>query len=170
LGNPQQVVRVFVSTSGVYVVTILAGACNATASVQDCANARGLTFNPSNSTTWKDQGPFELDQQNNLGIAINGDFGLEQVGLGIVNDANLTFPGQVVSGIIADNFYVGSLGLGTQPTNFSTFADPKTSLLTTLRDRGAIPSLSWSYTAGAEYRMDNLASSRPSRLATLTML
>src|SRR5947207_8950179 len=76
LGNPQQVVRVLVSTSGLYVVTILAGACNATANVQDCTEARASTFNPSNSTTWKDQGLFALDQQNNLGIAVNGDFGL----------------------------------------------------------------------------------------------
>lgn len=47
----------------------------------------------------------------------------------------------------------GISGLNTQPVNFTTlgnFSSP--SFLTTLKSSGLIPSLSWSYTAGAIYR------------------
>ena len=55
----------------------------------------------------------------------------------------------------------GAFGLNTQPVNFTSlgnFSAP--SFLTTLKDQGHIPSLSWSYTAGAKYRkslFDSLA-------------
>lgn len=53
----------------------------------------------------------------------------------------------------ADGFS-GILGLNTQPVNYSTignFSAP--SLFATLRSQQLIPSLSWSFTAGAKYRM-----------------
>lgn len=51
----------------------------------------------------------------------------------------------------------GIFGLNSQPVNFSTlgnFSSP--SFFTTLRDQTLIPSLSWSYTAGAIYRLKKL--------------
>jgi hypothetical protein len=48
----------------------------------------------------------------------------------------------------------GLLGLSTQPVNYSTignFSAP--SLFTNLRSQELIPSLSWSFTAGAKYRL-----------------
>lgn len=47
----------------------------------------------------------------------------------------------------------GIFGLNTQPVNFTSlgnFSSP--SFISTLKDKGTIPSLSWSYTAGAKYR------------------
>jgi hypothetical protein len=47
----------------------------------------------------------------------------------------------------------GIFGLNTQPVNFTSlgnFSSP--SFISTLKDEGTIPSLSWSYTAGAKYR------------------
>ncbi|KAJ5461729.1 uncharacterized protein N7458_003281 [Penicillium daleae] len=48
----------------------------------------------------------------------------------------------------------GIFGLNPQPVNFTSlgnFSSP--SFLTTLKNQGKIPSLSWSYTAGAQYRL-----------------
>jgi hypothetical protein len=52
--------------------------------------------------------------------------------------------------------FSGIFGLNPQPVNFTSlgnFSSP--SFLTTLKDEGTIPSLSWSYTAGAKYRKSN---------------
>lgn len=48
----------------------------------------------------------------------------------------------------------GIFGLNSQPVNFSSVGNySSSSFLTTLKDQDIIPSLSWSYTAGARYRM-----------------
>jgi hypothetical protein len=55
---------------------------------------------------------------------------------------------------IGFNQFRGVLGLSTQPVNYSTignFSAP--SLFTSLRSQNLIPSLSWSFTAGAKYRL-----------------
>ena len=47
----------------------------------------------------------------------------------------------------------GIFGINNQPLNFTTlsnFSSP--SFVTTLKDQKVIPSVSWSYTAGAQYR------------------
>ena len=47
----------------------------------------------------------------------------------------------------------GIFGLNNQPVNFTTLGNhSQSSFITSLKDRGMIPSLSWSYTAGAKYR------------------
>lgn len=49
--------------------------------------------------------------------------------------------------------YSGIFGLNPQPVNFTSLGNLSSpSFLTTLKDEGTIPSLSWSYTAGAKYR------------------
>ncbi|TVY68997.1 hypothetical protein LSUE1_G007073 [Lachnellula suecica] len=50
--------------------------------------------------------------------------------------------------------WVGVFGLGTQPVNYTSlgnFSAP--SYFTTLKNQNMIPSLSWSYTAGAQYQL-----------------
>jgi hypothetical protein len=47
----------------------------------------------------------------------------------------------------------GIFGLNNQPVNFSSLGNTSTpTFFTALKDQGLIPSLSWSYTAGAQYR------------------
>jgi hypothetical protein len=48
------------------------------------------------------------------------------------------------------------LGLGFQPTNFSGYGDPQASFSDTLYTNGSISSMSWSYTAGAYYRLKSV--------------
>lgn len=145
--------RVLPSTSGYYTVAILPGACNTTANPTACDNARAGIFDPTLSKTWQGEGLFGLGMEANLGYAsVNGDFGLDGVGFGVATNPNLTFANQVIAGIVSDEFYLGSFGLGTQPTNFTTFADPHPSFFTALKDANSTPSYTWSYTAGAPYR------------------
>lgn len=47
----------------------------------------------------------------------------------------------------------GIFGINNQPLNFSTLGNESTlSFFSALKDQNKIPSLSWSYTAGAKYR------------------
>ena len=48
-------------------------------------------------------------------------------------------------------YYMGLFGLNHQATNFTNFASQRASYLMTLKQQGLIPSLSWAYTAGAQY-------------------
>jgi hypothetical protein len=117
-------------------------------------NARAGLFDPTGSKTWQDQGDFGVGMQANLGYgALNGDFGLDKVGLGIVVNPNVTFSNQVIGGIWGNDFYIGLFGLGTQPTNFTDTANGHASFFTSLKEANSTPSYTWSYTAGAKYRM-----------------
>ena len=62
----------------------------------------------------------------------------------------------------------GIFGLNNQQLNFSTLGNETTdAFLTTLKNANKIPSLSWSYTAGAKYRKCDkitLAQTKRSRL------
>ncbi|KAH8597541.1 aspartic peptidase domain-containing protein [Bisporella sp. PMI_857] len=154
LGNPEQIVRVLPSTSGYNVIVNLPGACNETSDYNGCVTARAGVFDPSGSKTWQEQGLFGVGMQANLGYGnVNGDFGLDKVGLSVVVNPNLTFAGQVIGGIVDEAFYVGLFGLGTQPTNFTDLSQPHTSFFTSLHDSGVIPSYTWSYSAGAKYQL-----------------
>lgn len=65
----------------------------------------------------------------------------------------------IIAGVAGANFWIGELGLNPRPTNFTTMNDPQTSLLAYLRESNMIPSLSWSYTAGAPYRLKKVLGS-----------
>ena len=118
-----------------------------------CADSRGGLFNYSESSTWKYFGNYSLVPESNLGYSNNATYGLDTVALG-VSDATGTsqIDSQVISAFAGDDFYVGLVGLGHQPTNFSEYNTPNSSLLTSMRNNNMIPSLSWAYTAGAIYR------------------
>jgi len=153
VGNPEQVVRLLPSTQGYNTIAVLPGGCNDTTDYTGCVADRGGVFDPTGSKTWQDVGIYGAGMQANLGYeAVSVDFGIDKVGLGIVDNENLTFANQVVGGIVENDFYVGTFGLGTQPTNFSTFSEPHTSFFTTMWEKSIIPSYTWAYTAGAKYR------------------
>ena len=82
--------------------------------------------------------------------------GFDTVGLGYTNDTGPTLTHQVVSAIVSDTFWFGMLGLGFQPTNFSGYGNPQASFSDTLYSNGSISSMSWSYTAGAYYRLKSV--------------
>jgi hypothetical protein len=76
------------------------------------------------------------------------------VGLGYQGSGGPTVNHSVIAGIAGTEFYLGMLGLNPRPTNFTTLNNPQPSFLTRLKNDSSIPSLSYSYTAGAPYRLN----------------
>ncbi|MCJ1285323.1 hypothetical protein MMC26_004663 [Xylographa opegraphella] len=121
--------------------------------------ARGMTFNLNQSSTWKDQGIFNLYVEGNLNFTGNGEYGLDTVGLGLTSEIGPSVDGQVIAGIETADFDFGILGLNVQPTNFTNFNNPIPSFFQTLLNKDLIPSLTWSYTAGNQYSLKKVLGS-----------
>ncbi|KAF7554940.1 hypothetical protein G7Z17_g2546 [Cylindrodendrum hubeiense] len=165
VGTPKQDVRVLVSTASPETLIVLEEyGCTTVAFSDvpsDCAVSRGNLFTLNESTTWLDAGTFAINGDGvgleaNLGYEQRAQFGLETLGVGLVEGSTgPTLENQTVAGIAsASPFYLGIFGLNTQPVNFSTLGNYSApSFVTTLKDEDIIPSLSWSYTAGAKYRL-----------------
>ncbi|KAI1346661.1 aspartic peptidase domain-containing protein [Xylaria sp. FL0043] len=161
VGTPDQDVRVIVSTASPESFVVLSDyGCSASVFEivpPNCAVSRGNLFNPNQSSSWHELGIFGINQDGvgleaNLGYDVRTDFATETVGLGLTGPS---LDNQTVAGIAsAEPFYLGVFGLNGQPVNFTSLGNfTAPSFLTTLKDQGLIPSLSWSYTAGAKYRL-----------------
>jgi len=163
VGTPYQPVHVFVSTASqqTWVVNKLAclynetdQATNTTFETQDtdCYNGRGWTFNSSDSTSWDYNGFYQLWIEKNLELAGNGRYGWDTVGLGLPGEEGPTLLNTTVGTIITSDFWLGHFGVNPKPTNFTNFTDPSPSYMSLLFDQKHIPSVSFGYTAGAQYR------------------
>jgi hypothetical protein len=97
---------------------------------------------------------FQLGVEENLNFSVFGDFGFDAVTLGWQGSRGPSVEHSIVAGIADTTFsWLGVLGLNPRPTNFSTFPNnPQVSFVQSLKDYNNIPSLSWAYTAGAQYR------------------
>lgn len=155
--------RVLVSTASPETMVVVSdGGCSTSVFTSvpvpaDCAVSRGNLFNMTSSSTWHDMGIYGINQDGigleaNLGYTQRAQFGLESLGIGLQGPS---LGNQTVAGIAtAEPFYLGIFGLNNQPVNFTTLGNYSApSFLTTLKDQKKIPSLSWSYTAGAKYRL-----------------
>ena len=126
---------------------------NASPSVQvssggvDALAASG--FQANQSSTWTATGTQQLSSEGYLGVASNGQFGTDTVGLGVDSSSGLTLPEVVVAGIPAEPFYMGTLGL--KSGNATSSNNSTASLMSQLKQQNLIPSLSYGYTAGAFY-------------------
>lgn len=105
------------------------------------------------SQTWSEVGQYELNTylEGRVGYSGSGLYGREVLSLGWTGDGLPSLDNQVIAGVIAQNLTLGSLAMNPRPTNFTNFNDPIPSLLQNLRNLNdtPIPSVSWSYTAGA---------------------
>ncbi|KAF2249843.1 acid protease [Trematosphaeria pertusa] len=157
VGTPYQWVRVFVSTASQQTWTIDQTACLANRSDptsaldSTCMESRGRLFSTANSTTWDENGFFQLWTEKNLGLTGNGLFGWDTVGLGLPGEEGPTMLNTTVGTLISPNFWLGHFGVNPKPTNFSAFTDASPSYMTMLFDQKQIPSVSVGYTAGAQY-------------------
>jgi hypothetical protein len=92
VGTPAQDVRVFASTNSPETLVVLPLGCTAAAInpvPNGCAGSRGGLFNPNTSSTWLDQGRYNINGDGvgfeaNLGYSQPSDYGLESLGLGFV--------------------------------------------------------------------------------------
>jgi hypothetical protein len=82
--------------------------------------------------------------------------GWESVSFGFPHSGLPVAEGTIIGQIADWNYSLqGLLGLDPRPGNFSElggFNDPQKSLMQILKDKKAVPSLSYGYTAGANYR------------------
>ncbi|KAJ0118639.1 hypothetical protein J7T55_012892 [Diaporthe amygdali] len=166
VGTPEQYFSVLPSTANQQTWVPIPEGCDSSrvGNFSNCGDSRGVWpfenenskgFQSNQSSTWETIGIYELYLEEHLGIDGNGLFGYDSVGLGASGTA---VEKQVVAGIATSNFWLGSLGLGANYTNFSDEEQPS-SLLRTLKDSGSIPSLSYGYTAGAPYRYSKVVGS-----------
>ena len=156
VGTPPRYVSVLASTSSYQTWTISPLGCTTQDPVQ-CPQWRGNVFNTSTSTTWRQEnatakGLFDLRLEENLGYNGNGLFGFDTVGLGREGMEGPTLDQQVVGSIGTPQYWFGLFGLDPRSSNFSDYDNPAPSFLGTLFNRSQIPSLSWGYTAGNQYR------------------
>ena len=159
VGTPPQPARVLVSTAlgeqWVISANKTQGGCLST-DASTCAQSRGGLINVNASSTWKDQGIFavglEINLPDYLGNYDNGDYGLDNFGVGLPGSGGVSLDNIVVSALATKDYYLGYIGVTDHPTNFTEFDDPHPSFLSTLKSTGKIPSLSYGYTAGAQYR------------------
>ncbi|KAI7248283.1 acid protease [Hortaea werneckii] len=119
-------------------------------------NSSGFASN--GSITWDLIGIYTLDdQEEKLGYGGNGKFGYDTVSW---NGASkpVVLQNQVVGSLPGLEYWLGVIGVGPKPVNFTSFNEPMPSILSQMVDNKTIPSLSWAYTAGASYRNESLAS------------
>ncbi|KAL8967553.1 MAG: hypothetical protein Q9183_002863 [Haloplaca sp. 2 TL-2023] len=152
VGTPVQDVRVLVSTSSQVSWIVLEGiGCRANDEV--CANARGGLFDMNASSTWESNGFWQLGNERNLGIFANGLFGNDTLGLGIPGSGGPTLGNQIMAMIGTEDFYLGMFAINPKRTNYTGITEQgQASYMTTLKEQNLIPSVSFGYTAGAQYR------------------
>lgn len=163
IGTPAQDVEVFVSTAGYQTWAVVPQGCTSS-DPPNCANLRGSEFLPSQSSSWTQNnvttnGTFTLGLETNLGYTGNGEFGYDTIVLGWQGSGGPSLDQQIIAGIATKEFYLGIFGLNPRPTNFTNFNDPVPSYMSTLKQKSMIPSLSWSYTAGNQYRLNKVLGS-----------
>lgn len=159
VGTPAQTARVLVSTalgqSWVISANKTEGGCLST-DPSTCPQTRGGLVNINASSTWQDQGIYGLGLEQNIEDYLDeydtGDFGFDTLGLGAAGDTSDDLNGQIIAALATKDYDVGFLGVTDDPTNFTQFDDPHASYLSSLKTQSKIPSLSFAYSAGAQYR------------------
>jgi len=142
---------VFVSASSPDTWVVRTDGC--LASDSGCVDARGRTFNPNSSTTWTQDGYYQLGVDQNLGLSIQGVFGNDTVGLGIQGSGGPVLQKQIVAAYTSQDLYLGMFGLNPAPTNFSATDQGRPSYMASLKEQNVTPSLSFGYTAGNQYSL-----------------
>ena len=157
IGTPEQNVRVFVSTSSPDTWVVLPAGC--ASNDANCAENRGSTFNYMTSSTWSQHGSYELGTEQNLNMSTQATFGNDTLGLGIQGSGGPTLPNQIIGAFTSDDFYLGMFGVNPASTNFTPQDMGRPSYMSTLKNQSLMPSLSFGYTAGNQYRLKQVLGS-----------
>ncbi|KAK5113564.1 hypothetical protein LTR85_010792 [Meristemomyces frigidus] len=155
VGTAAQDVRVQISTASTFTWTIGASGCPS-GYVDNCVDSRGGLFLTNESLTWVPNSIFSFDLEDNLGRDTTGNAGFDTVALGWQGSGAPTVDHSIVFNIADSQYWIGEMGLNPRPTNFTTFTDPQLSLMQLLKNNNTIPSLSYGYTAGNQYRNDKV--------------
>ncbi|KAE8446630.1 hypothetical protein EG329_011823 [Mollisiaceae sp. DMI_Dod_QoI] len=157
IGNPPQSVKVLISTYATQTWAIAEEGCGS-GDPTNCGKLRGGLYNYSASTSWVPNIAnlttqiYGLEIESNLGYSGNGRYGFDDINLGFQGSNGPTLKNQTVAGVATKDFFVGIFGLKPMPSNFTGFDNPIPSFMENLKNQSLIPSTSWAYTAGNQYR------------------
>ena len=84
---------------------------------------------------------------------MQGVFGNDTLGLGIQGSGGPLLEDQIVASYTDEDLYLGIFGLNPSSTNFSATDQGRPSYMSSLKSQNLIPSLSFGYTAGNQYRL-----------------
>lgn len=163
VGTPGQSLRLLPGTSasaGSTIWVVVDEGCTiANPNLSNCGDERGDLFHRNLSTSWstdrlEGQGIYSLNtlEESQLGLEGNAYYGWDTVMLGLPGSNMPSVRNQTIAGLGTNDFWLGSLGLSAVPFNFTNLNDPQPSLLGTLYNQSIVPSLSWAYSAGAQYQ------------------
>ena len=152
IGTPAQDVKTFISWSVYQTWAVVELGCSTATSVTACAKTRGGLYDESASSTFDKRGTYDLYVGQELGLYGNAIYGMDTVTLDGPNGNGPTVKNSLVGGFAKESFWMGIFGVNPKPTNFSSFNNESPSYMTLLKEQKQIPSVSFGYTAGAQYR------------------
>lgn len=147
-----QSVRLMPSTAGTAIWTVGAEGCPNNY-VDNCPKSRGGLFLTNQSLSWSPASIYETGLEINLGLDSSGYVGYDTATLGWPGSGGPTDAHSIIWNLADSNWWIGVFGLNPRPTNFTTFTNPQAGFLETLYNTSVIPSLSYGYTAGAQYQL-----------------
>lgn len=166
IGTPPQEFRVLASTQSGQTFVVTPEGCLAGIDPADCAKSRGAQvinsaqspgFSTNQSSTWELIGTYGINLESALNYSARGLFGYDKVSLGASGNANsLTADNQIVTGVADRAYYMGHIPLGVTKSKFTSQGQSIDPLIYHLRNSSQIPSMSFSYTAGAKYRLKSV--------------
>ena len=155
LGTPPQTVNLLISTTTSQTWAVVPQGCIKT-DPANCTTTRGGVFQANQSSTWKQ----DQDVANGLSPLIfsskqtenhdNGSYGYDTIALGGAGSPSLNQ--QVIAGVATKDVYLGLFGLSPDSVDLPQTSFQLPDVLSSLNQSNLIPSLSWAYTAGNQYR------------------
>lgn len=160
LGTPPQTVKVLISTASDQTWAVLPQGCTSK-DPSNCQSSRGGFFVPEQSHTWMQNNitngsTFSFHLESNLGYFSTAKYGFDTVTLGWRGSGGPSLKHQVVAGVATKDFYLGLFGINPRSINFTNFDNTFSSFMSVLKDNSMIPSVSYAYTAGNQYRLNKV--------------
>ncbi|KAG9232805.1 aspartic peptidase domain-containing protein [Amylocarpus encephaloides] len=153
VGTPQQWVDVMVNTVSSETWIVGPGGCPGSNSL--CTTARGAILDPSESSTWIDEGFYNLGIDQRFGGSGYANYGLDHLTFG---STGVSLSSTIIGSINTTEYLLGMFGLGLVPGNFKNVTSlPAISGL--VETEGKILSHSYGYTAGAKYQQKGVPNS-----------
>ena len=154
IGTPPQTVRVLPSTKSTQTFAVSPLGCTSS-DASNCSDARGSFFNPNTSSSWTvnqdiSGGYYPLELETDLNVTGTGLYGYDTVAFPGGSGPSLTQ--QVVASVATKAYFLGLFGLSPYSSPLPSTTAQLTTYLSTLNQSSLIPSMSWSYTAGNQYR------------------
>ena len=156
IGTPPQTVNVLVSTASSQTLVVDPQGC-VPSDPANCSTLRGGFFDPNVSSTWTRNGDasgglFSIPLEWDLNVTSKGSYGYDTVILGGTGSGGPSLDQQVVAAVADKGYYIGHFGLNPPSSVLPSTTAQIPSYISKLNESNLIPSLSWSYTAGAQYR------------------